>query len=1094
MKLKQKKYLAQAITLGLLLALPLGAQAEGTEYNKPFEANYFNDSETYNPYNIKLDGGKITFNEFQSGDKIILVSPGRTDDGGMAVYIKNKPKDYSLNGTYWDLGGLSYIASGSITNRNKDSYGIYAAVEDATVKMGDGIIITRSLLSESKGVYEKWGTINLGTMKICAENNFMANLTGNPYTVAWAMGVNIGNWAIASLGDASIIRASAEGERYDKAWAVSAEYYPQSVTLGKDIIINATCSAASGEATGIYVDSGIFNVGDNLKIIAKGEGDGSIWVRGINSEVNPYELYVNYYGIEEPTVTIGEKAKVVAINEATAERATTYIGDDGYGNSIDKPHVTSTSYAMYINSGDITLEKDARIYAEGKDDMDRDSNIAVRGIYINSVDNPLRDLDNVNVETIKAEVTLEENAIIKAKNTAKKGEVTGIYARNKVDVGNNSQIIVTAEGEHHDSIGVYTESRKFDDFLGGYITTTAEVNLTGTDITVINNSTDTSSYTAGIEATAESKVNMQGGSIAGRSADNQEFKAIVTYDLGEVNVKDAVVAGSLIADNQGIIKMEANGPDSYLIGTVTTDRGNRNGGSTTDLTFKNTTWYLTGDSNVTNLNLDGGVVSMVDNEKEMSYKDYDVKVVQRKDADIVYYYDIESETQTTKQIDKAVSGNAHKLSIDKALNGSGTFIMDLTYHDNNVKSYEEAKDSDFIYIHGGDNSEQRLVFKDNNSNLGAMASDDKLYFAQIKQNAATFGEGGASVTEGGKKYDTVTAINEKGIYDLEFYIDSEASAAQDGYNDWFITGKTKKANPNGDSPIHSYNAGFALWRDDDTLLKRLGELRFTNDEGGAWARVIGKKLEDKRSLGFNTHAKTVQVGYDRKDVQEDGSGTWRKGVALGHTWADTSFRSGKGKNNYTDLTLYATNIRKHDHYWDLVARIGYIDSEYDTAYGDHGEFDNWAGSLSAEYGRKKKINEDNWFVEPQAQLTYSYMWGDTYTTRNGAQVVQSNADSLVGRAGFVISKELESELKYPHRYYAKAFIMHEFLDGGDNNIYFGSDRLYGGSDFKDTWYVVGVGANVDMGNSCTFYFDAERNFKAHVKMPYRIEAGFRWEF
>lgn len=47
---------------------------------------------------------------------------------------------------------------------------------------------------------------------------------------------------------------------------------------------------------------------------------------------------------------------------------------------------------------------------------------------------------------------------------------------------------------------------------------------------------------------------------------------------------------------------------------------------------------------------------------------------------------------------------------------------------------------------------------------------------------------------------------------------------------------------------------------------------------------------------------------------------------------------------------------------------------------------------------------------------------------------------------------------------------------------------------KDTWYVVGIGANADMGNQCTFYFDAEKNFKAHVKMPYRIEVGFRWEF
>lgn len=710
---------------------------------------------------------------------------------------------------------------------------------------------------------------------------------------------------------------------------------------------------------------------------------------------------------------------------------------------------------MYINAGSVSIGENSTIISKAiiGDSVKPDSKngIQVRGIHIDTSNNEL--VSEEEAKTIIAIVELGDGAKIQAINNVKGGETTGVYAHDNVIFNGSSQIVAQAGDQgKHDSYGIYATSEKGKVDLGA-----------ASAISVINNSSDSAAYTACIKAVDNSKVTMRGGSITGKSADGKNFKAIVTSDAAQVNVnedgaRNIIVEGDLEASTQSAITLSANQPQSYLIGAVTTDYAenvDENTNTKTDLTFKNTTWYMTGDSNVTNLTLDNGVVSMVENANDMG----------------------------------TVKGNAHKLSIDKALNGSGAFIMDLTYHDNNVKSYEEATDSDFVYIHGGDNSEQRLVFKDNNSNLGAMASDDKLYFAQIKQDAATFGEGGANVGE----YNTVTAVNEKGIYDLEFYIDSEQSEQAD-YNDWFITGKTKKANPNGDSPIHSYNAGFALWRDDDTLLKRLGELRFTNDEGGAWARVIGKKLEDKCSLGFNTHAKTVQVGYDRKDVQEDGSGTWRKGIALGHTWADTSFRSGKGKNNYTDLTLYATNIRKHDHYWDLVARIGYIDSEYDTAYGDHGEFDNWAGSLSAEYGRKKKFNEDNWFIEPQAQLTYSYMWGDTYTTRNGAKVVQSNADSLVGRAGFVISKEIESERKYPHRYYAKAFIMHEFLDGGDNNIYFGSDRLYGGSDFKDTWYVAGVGANVDMGNSCTFYFDAERNFKAHVKMPYRIEAGFRWEF
>lgn len=597
-----------------------------------------------------------------------------------------------------------------------------------------------------------------------------------------------------------------------------------------------------------------------------------------------------------------------------------------------------------------------------------------------------------------------------------------------------------------------------------------------------------------IEGEVEAALYSRNGLVTASAIDNniKSDKNAMYAHGGRINVESTgttKMIGDVVADvytyevdkvpfeRAGSATAGFDSEKSYLLGAVHTD-GGRTDNSKTDLTFTNgATWYLTDNSNVSDLTLDNGIVDL------------------------------------TEQVKNNEKVNAYKVSIDRNLNGSGLFKLDLTYLDNNVESYMRDDNSDFIYIYGGDNSEQNIEFAINDANLGAMKSGDKLYFAQVHNDGATFGQG-----------ETIRKANEDSIYDNQYRIESEehkevaqlslddrAASNPDGideekptgpsepeivpmYSDWYITCEKGGINPNGETPVQSYNAGFALWRDDDTLLKRLGELRYTNDEGGVWTRVIGKKLEDNRALGFNTHAKTVQVGYDRKDVQEDGSGTWRKGIAIGHTWADTSFSGGEGKNNYTDLSIYATNIRKHDHYLDLVARFGRINSDYDTVYGDHGEFDNWAGSLSAEYGRKKQMNEDNWFIEPQAQLTYSYMWGDSYTTRKGVRVEQDNADSLVGRAGFIISKELESERKYPNRYYAKAFIMHEFLDGGDNTVSLGSDRFYAGSDFKDTWYVVGVGANADMGNQCTFYFDAEKNFKAHVKMPYRIEAGFRWEF
>ncbi len=98
----------------------------------------------------------------------------------------------------------------------------------------------------------------------------------------------------------------------------------------------------------------------------------------------------------------------------------------------------------------------------------------------------------------------------------------------------------------------------------------------------------------------------------------------------------------------------------------------------------------------------------------------------------------------------------------------------------------------------------------------------------------------------------------------------------------------------------------------------------------------------------------------------------------------------------------------------------------DSAYGDHGSFQNWGSSIGAEYGRKKTLR-NGWSLEPQAQLTYNYLWGDDYTTRNGARVHQDNADSLVGRLGPVLGREFHENAKNPSRVYLKASVLHDFL-------------------------------------------------------------------
>lgn len=435
----------------------------------------------------------------------------------------------------------------------------------------------------------------------------------------------------------------------------------------------------------------------------------------------------------------------------------------------------------------------------------------------------------------------------------------------------------------------------------------------------------------------------------------------------------------------------------------------------------------------------------------------------------------------------SLAGAAKKLDTQKLGGTGGTFLMDLSYHNNDVNTYRDGG-GDFVVAHGGNGSAYNVSLT-NNSSVNGMTDGSKLYFASTAADSSTF-----------RMNQSVQVANYNKIYNKNLIVKKETENSDSdykGYDDWFLTPDSSKGNggnvinPNGIVPGSAANAAFALWRDDDTLLKRLGELRYQQQDEGVWARMVNKHLERDGQHAFHGNYKTLQVGYDKKKTTEN-DGNWYYGGAISHLWGNTGYTDGYGSEKATDLSLYATNIRPHGHYLDLIAKVGRIDSNYNTSYRDHGKFENWGTSIGAEYGRKNML-KDGWSIEPQAQLTYHYLWGDDYTTSNGAKVSQDNADSLVGRLGFVLGKDFNVGTPNVGRVYLKASVLHDFLGSTGSSI---TDDLtyHDDDDLGDTWYVAGIGTNIHFGKDNQFYFDAERNFNADVSMKYRFNAGFRFGF
>lgn len=119
------------------------------------------------------------------------------------------------------------------------------------------------------------------------------------------------------------------------------------------------------------------------------------------------------------------------------------------------------------------------------------------------------------------------------------------------------------------------------------------------------------------------------------------------------------------------------------------------------------------------------------------------------------------------------------------------------------------------------------------ASVDAMKFGDKLYFAQVKERAAAF-----------KVDHDIKLQNKNSLFDNTLSINRERDTEKADYEDWFITpvGDGKTPNSNAFTPGSAHHAAISIWRESDTLLKRLGELRYNQEDQGLWARYINSKL------------------------------------------------------------------------------------------------------------------------------------------------------------------------------------------------------------------------------------------------------------
>lgn len=275
------------------------------------------------------------------------------------------------------------------------------------------------------------------------------------------------------------------------------------------------------------------------------------------------------------------------------------------------------------------------------------------------------------------------------------------------------------------------------------------------------------------------------------------------------------------------------------------------------------------------------------------------------------------------------------------------------------------------------------------------------------------------------------------------------------------------------------------WRQEDsTLSQRLGELRNSEGDQRIWVRM--NRGEFEYGGKFKNQYNFFQIGYDKA------YGDWHYGAAISHNDGQTTYSDGNGDNSSTSLSLYGTWLGDKGHYADIVLKEGRLSNEFENyaeAGYTKGDYDAWGTSISGEYGRKIDLN-DGWFVTPQAQMTYMYITGEDYTTNNGISVSQDSMQSVVGRVGFEIGKNISDNGSI----YAKASLLHEFA--GDADTYLSMEGISNSytQDLSDTWYEAGIGFNYKTSANSYVYADVVKTYGGDIETPWQWNAGMRWTF
>ena len=466
--------------------------------------------------------------------------------------------------------------------------------------------------------------------------------------------------------------------------------------------------------------------------------------------------------------------------------------------------------------------------------------------------------------------------------------------------------------------------------------------------------------------------------------------------------------------------------------------------------------------------------------------------------------------------------------------GNNTFVVNL--------KPDGLDTSDMIYVKNGTNEAQTLQINNRDEVLSGMKAGDALRFATVTKA----GEGFGNITDGAETFGKSTTINDAGIFNVDFdiiykdynekmegdlgtdqtynggnfstnkpgqdYVDNvyggkkdtseintleETTETESNPKHVYLVRKENSAENKSDAGKTIINMSRANYKNAiymDRLNKRMGEMRYVNgeEEQGLWVRLRHDRIG--QSGDFRSMNTMYEVGYDVKQPTDNGE--HRIGMAIDYMRGSTTYDDimGKGETKRYGLWLYDTWLGEKGHYTDYIVKWGHLSNDFDIRDKDSlenitGDYSNNVFSVSAEYGKKNDMG-NNWYFEPQAQLQLARVTGADYVTTQGSKVNVDGINSLIGRAGFRIGRDMDENSTV----YLKADLLHEFMGDQTVTAADATGTLREEFENKGTWYDVGFGFATKMSKNSYAFMDFEKSFGNDNDETYQINAGMQWSF